>query len=266
MRYMLSFLSPRSISDQYYIHVSNVKCLYYPLASLPDYVLQSVDLVALTILLFDHLLTFVDEVKYIWKHKMTFFSALFLANRYFAPIAMICYTVGMTLPYDLQDRIYPKFRPAVAFTIQSAPPIIIAEVLLVFRVYAVYQRNKVILVLLISSLVVQIGIGIYIVIADIDPSNVFNVQGLMIYIHSLVFDSLVAGFLTFGLYQRSKPLVPKMSLAALIIRDGLLYFFVVFGSNTALTIVGLLLHYKFKAVLSNNYYYDWAANTQLKRT
>ncbi|KAF9460077.1 hypothetical protein BDZ94DRAFT_1311847 [Collybia nuda] len=239
-------------------------------------VLNSINLVAMTILLFDHALTFGDEVKYMWKCKITLFSVLFLANRYFAPVAMVCYVVGVLLPYNIQQHIYPKFfgssfdgcnflsvftlfisQPELAFMILCAPTLAIAETILILRVYAVYQNNKIILSLLSSVFLVQLGLGGYIIrgafthgshLLDLmRQSDVFDTIKLMLFLPPLVFDSLVAGFLTFGLYRRSKASISEMSLTNLIIRDGSLYFFVVFGSNLVWTIIGLIVHLKFKS-------------------
>ncbi|KAF9460078.1 hypothetical protein BDZ94DRAFT_1238767 [Collybia nuda] len=141
---------------------------HYPLPIILSQVLNSLNIVALTILLFDHTLTFGEEVEFIWKRKTTPFSVLFLTNRYFAPISMFCYVVGTILPYSIQERIYPKvqFQPGLVFGVLAGPTIVIAEAILVLRVYAVYQRNKFILAFLASIWMVHIGLGLYVVISN----------------------------------------------------------------------------------------------------
>lgn len=55
---------------------------------------------------------------------------------------------------------------------------------------------------------------------------------------AVVFDAIMGGLLTWGLYRRTASYKTKMPLATLIIQDGLLYFAVVFTSN----ILWLLVH------------------------
>jgi hypothetical protein len=55
-----------------------------------------------------------------------------------------------------------------------------------------------------------------------------------------VFDIIAGGLLTFGLYQSSGMYRSKMPLVELIIRDGLLYFAVVFVTNVAWLTVHVL--------------------------
>lgn len=57
---------------------------------------------------------------------------------------------------------------------------------------------------------------------------------------AVVFDTIVAAFLTFGLYWKSSHR-PSISLISLIIRDGILYFVIIFLSNVAWVVVHLIL-------------------------
>ncbi|KAF9460086.1 hypothetical protein BDZ94DRAFT_1378540 [Collybia nuda] len=135
---------------------------------------------------------------------------------------MVCYVVGAFLPYNIQEHTHPKFQSGLIFALQTSPTIAIAEAMLILRVYTVFQRNKLILAFLTIIWIVQVS--------------------LMIYFLIMIFDSVVASFLTF----------------------------VVFGTNVVWTIAGFIIHYKFKKVkLSRNrtnadnvfiYYYDddWA--------
>jgi hypothetical protein len=61
--------------------------------------------------------------------------------------------------------------------------------------------------------------------------------GFFVITPALVFDTLVGGFLTFGLYRSSGLYRTKMPLVRLIVRDGILYFAVVFISNIAWILV-----------------------------
>lgn len=62
----------------------------------------------------------------------------------------------------------------------------------------------------------------------------------MFIVPAVVLDTLVACFLTIGLYKNSKLFISKMPLVNLIIRDGVLYFCVVFASNVAWILTAVL--------------------------
>jgi hypothetical protein len=62
----------------------------------------------------------------------------------------------------------------------------------------------------------------------------------MFIVPAVVLDTLVACFLTVGLYKNSKLFISKMPLVNLIIRDGVLYFCVVFASNVAWILTAIL--------------------------
>ncbi|KAF9460069.1 hypothetical protein BDZ94DRAFT_1238758 [Collybia nuda] len=139
-------------------------------------VLNSLNLVAMTILLFDHTLTFRDEVNYFWKRKMSFFSVLFLANRYYADITMehIQSKVSKShCRYTLPKGIFifscyqqsPKFVPfgsqtGVLFDLHAAT-IFVAEIILILRVYSIYERNKIVLACLTFILTTHIALELF---------------------------------------------------------------------------------------------------------
>jgi hypothetical protein len=70
--------------------------------------------------------------------------------------------------------------------------------------------------------------------------GISTLTGSLVIIPALVFDALVGGFLIFGLYQSSRLYGTKMPLVKLIVRDGILYFAVVFITNIAWVVVYVL--------------------------
>lgn len=67
-----------------------------------------------------------------------------------------------------------------------------------------------------------------------------QVSGILYILPAIIFDAIVGAFLTFGLYRRSRLYRTIMPLVRLIIRDGLLYFFVVFVTNIGWIVVHAL--------------------------
>ncbi|KAF9460080.1 hypothetical protein BDZ94DRAFT_1266822 [Collybia nuda] len=213
-------------------------------------VVNILSVIALTTLLFDHLLTFSDEVEFIWNRKITLFNVIFLFNRYLASVTMTCYVAGELIPYDIQERLYPKFQPAIISVAQTTITIAIAEAILILRVYTVYQKNNVVLALLSLIWIAHIGVACSVISAHVirvqdlvTMSYATNLRlGISYFVPAMLFDAVVAGFLTIGLYRRFKSFASEMSLVNLIIRDGLLYFLGVFGFNIVWMIAGFLLY------------------------
>ncbi|KAF8575887.1 hypothetical protein K439DRAFT_710968 [Ramaria rubella] len=49
---------------------------------------------AFTILLYDHMLSFSDELESIWKKSRAMITFVFLVNRYYTPAAMVAIMIG----------------------------------------------------------------------------------------------------------------------------------------------------------------------------
>jgi len=111
---------------------------------------------AFAVLIYDHILTFSDEVERIWKQKMTGASILFLINRYITPIQFIIIIDAF------QDPIWtrPTCNRFVIFEGASTVALIsVCELILILRVYALYGRSTPIAVFLLILLAVQISLS-----------------------------------------------------------------------------------------------------------
>lgn len=75
---------------------------------------------------------------------------------------------------------------------------------------------------------------------------------LLFILPAIIFDAIVGLLLTLGLYQNFGPHRYKMPLVNLIIRDGILYFAVVFVSNVAWIIIHTLLADKPVSMLTSS--------------
>ncbi|KAF9468279.1 hypothetical protein BDZ94DRAFT_1246411 [Collybia nuda] len=208
--------------------------------------LFSIILLSFTVLLYDHLLTFANEIEYIWKRRWTPFSVLFMLNRYFAVFTMIAYLCAIS---DFNKRM---LQPSLVLVVLSSVTMLVAEAMLSLRVYAVYNNNKLILGLTLS---IWIGHLVTICIAIIGKEGILNPTSLgwntvldistnvrlLFVLPAVVFDAIVGILLTLGLYRSSGPYRVKMPLVRLIIRDGILYFAVVFASNVAWILINVHL-------------------------
>ncbi|KAF9467180.1 hypothetical protein BDZ94DRAFT_1249772 [Collybia nuda] len=134
----------------------------------------------------------------------------------------------------------------------SAVTVLISEMILILRTYAVYDCSKSVLgavslvwiLHLVSISCVMGGAGNFhkpalslitlpesSFIRKLASLNLSKTTGLFYIAPAIVFDTTVGGLLTLGLYRKSRPFGNMMPLVRLIIKDGLLYFTVVFLTN-----------------------------------
>ncbi|KAH8828603.1 hypothetical protein DL96DRAFT_1595160 [Flagelloscypha sp. PMI_526] len=104
-------------------------------------------LVPIVILFYDHLITFDNEYRWIWKKPKTFSSYAFLINRYVALLGNITVLYGeFSHPWEPTVRSCKRFqlwREVIMFFSQVA-----CVVLLTLRVWALWERSKRVLYLM----------------------------------------------------------------------------------------------------------------------
>ncbi|THH20022.1 hypothetical protein EW146_g1256 [Bondarzewia mesenterica] len=80
---------------------------------------------ALSMLLYDHLCTFSEEIRCVWKKKKTFILYIFIFIRYYAPLAMTVVAYGYFSTAMTRDKyIQPSFSASVYSRPTSIPPIL----------------------------------------------------------------------------------------------------------------------------------------------
>ncbi|KAF9233262.1 hypothetical protein BU15DRAFT_80281 [Melanogaster broomeanus] len=99
---------------------------------------QYVSAVGLVILLWDHLLTFHDEVQLIWQARLSVPKVLFLINRYVVPIVMIVQTQVGSAAQNSQPRCKAWF-PIATFVGMSS--IAISNFLVLLRLWVLWDRS-----------------------------------------------------------------------------------------------------------------------------
>ncbi|KAJ3992030.1 hypothetical protein F5050DRAFT_1905564 [Lentinula boryana] len=178
-------------------------------------------------LYYDHLLTFDDEVRFIWSRPNHFSSRLFFLNRYFSFVGNIVILLSM-------------------FFAPSSPSVIVA-ILLTMRIYALYGRDKRVAVTL--SGIIVFGVGATVISLAFSESSIatslfpigchdaldLKNAALVSVGWELVFiyDTLLFSLTFFKAYQaRFQPRVrelEKVSVFTIIVRDGKFHYL---GNNT----------------------------------
>ncbi|KAK0200671.1 hypothetical protein DFS33DRAFT_1354063 [Desarmillaria ectypa] len=208
---------------------------------------DSLALASVSLLLFEYLITFADEIDFVWRKPKSIVSMLYILNRYFGPAAIMVCMIAL-FDRSISEESCRRFAPFEGiFTL-------VAEAMLIIRVYALHDQNKTILALHMSLWIVQTCLMAFTLAHSgpvLIPSSSItfgcvlvadpSIGSLLIMwtIPSLVFDSSTFLLLVAGVWRRSRR--HSLSILKVIVRDGVLYFVAVVASNTLWTVTGLVL-------------------------
>ncbi|KAL4253687.1 hypothetical protein ABKN59_003728 [Abortiporus biennis] len=205
-------------------------------------------LASCVMLFYDIVLTFGDEVERIWKQRFTGATILWFLNRYLSPLGYIVIIVSFhsRWPVSVCNRyvLYPEIlKIFTAFTI---------GVIFILRLYAIYSRNRIILITFTILLFAELAVKIYAftdgVRLDLPPEfdgciltgrDADGKRIVYTWVAELIFDTSVffaTLYRTVSLY-RSSELGPSSNLIRVIMRDGVVYFGVIFVSNLVTVLI-----------------------------
>jgi len=195
--------------------------------------------------IYDHMLTFDEEVEKIWKQPFTFASLLFYINRYITHCQFIILQVEFhetTWTHSMCNR-YVRFGGAT-----TACLVVIADLILIMRVYALYFANKKVLAFLLTLLVFQvafIGVGLHfgmpVPLPDGWPGCVLTGSNQWItalWIAPLVTDGCIFALTLYKTITHTKQ-YGQLSTIQIIRRDGIMYFAIIFSLN----LMNVLIYY-----------------------
>ncbi|OJA16362.1 hypothetical protein AZE42_07975 [Rhizopogon vesiculosus] len=201
----------------------------------------------LTLISYEYLLLFEKEVKYVWKRKWSLMSCLYLVVRYLglflALLSGCCYALVVLLEWGYSVYFY------------------FAEVILIWRIYALYNRSKRLLYVLLGFFLpivaLSIGTDVYLysrrsafsVIEIVTPNATYCqasfIVGPMVMIYTSIpiicFDIflvvLVAIILVKHLKERRKIKMRPNTYVILIARYHIMYFILNLTNQIVLTIM-----------------------------
>ncbi|KAF8525006.1 hypothetical protein JB92DRAFT_3140430 [Gautieria morchelliformis] len=211
---------------------------------------------SLALLFYEHLLTLGDEVRYIWSNRISSASFLFFVTRYFVPICLLVITAAATTKWG--EAVCKTVGPLeLAFFIVVGTA---SSILLLLRVYALYNRSKWILCYLSSVILIQFAVSILfsafsdhglLPMPSIDlpvfqgclypPPVRLNNGALAPLILELMYDvSIVGLIIAKGWKDRSlNGLRDRGGILRMIVKDGIIYFIVIFSTMFIWLCVGL---------------------------
>jgi len=192
------------------------------------------------ILLYDYVLTFGEEVEFIWKQKISVGSILFLFNRYMPMIDLVIAMNSYTNRAIQQDKFcLPWVRIDVWITVLCVG---IIDVLLLLRTWALWGRSRTILiclsVLLVACILAASGTSLYYSLTVVEFPSLNNIRSCLYtipniniiygsYVSSILFDSTVMILTLIKAVPARQPngLTP---LITQLLKDGVQYFVIIF--------------------------------------
>ncbi|KAF8527264.1 hypothetical protein JB92DRAFT_951913 [Gautieria morchelliformis] len=202
-------------------------------------IVNSSTFASLAFLLYDHVLTFDAEVQLVWNYPGWIFGkVLFLFNRYLGPFTLIPNILVHMSP-SVSLKVCSGFRWVV--TTSEAITVFSVQLILMTRIYAVYERNRKLLVLFGMLFVAEIAGSIAVVDMGL-PRGIPRPSGIstgcyvaaqpplyfIAWIPEIIGESILCLLMLYKawtMYKNSQ----SSSLLGLIIRDSVLYFVTMFA-------------------------------------
>ncbi|KAF8547723.1 hypothetical protein OG21DRAFT_1526964 [Imleria badia] len=206
------------------------------------------DLIAFIILFYDYLLTFPAEVHHFWRRpRCNLALVLFFANRYFALCLHILNVIRIfiNVPPD-DDKLSSALQTAEQGGIMLVQ--LISSAIMAMRVYALYEKSRLILTTLFIIAVGVVVFGLWAVFLDPsgtggNTSTSYMNPGLALHIAiawagQLIFDAVIFLLTVWKSYCIGK--MGDRLLVDILLRDGSMYFAIISCVN-AVNIAMLLL-------------------------
>ncbi|KAF9221523.1 hypothetical protein BS17DRAFT_784901 [Gyrodon lividus] len=207
-----------------------------------------VALVGFTILLWDHVITFADEVELVWKRNKGLLVYLFLLNRYLTPLGFLVNLVAFTLPsWEIKVNTCQHFvRYEGAMTTIGTQ---VAGLMMFLRVRAIYNKNKAVVWSVMLLFLVWVGVNAWLLthgeavqhasgihscsmIFDVPLSKIASASAWLPLLYDTVIFTFILKKTTLALRKEQTGRIVRTLLA-----DGTLYYSSICAVNLVLTIM-----------------------------
>ncbi|KAH9925758.1 uncharacterized protein B0H18DRAFT_365979 [Fomitopsis serialis] len=197
---------------------------------------NAMTLAGFSILIYDHILTFGDEVNHIWNDRLGLVSIIFLLNRYIIPLVLavdVYETMGLTSNHRSAVMLCKVWTTVQSYvTIASFMSI---HAIVAWRLYALHGGQAwirrvlwIAAVVYVSSSTAIITVALVPIIADLQPFHHECVSSIPSYLWvawlpSVFFETLLFGLTVVAMLRQEKRR-SFSTLSLLLYRDGMLYF------------------------------------------
>ncbi|KAJ6484504.1 hypothetical protein C8R47DRAFT_556678 [Mycena vitilis] len=200
-------------------------------------------LISITFLYFDHLITFGDEIRFLWRKTKTASTYCFLLNRYLAFFGdiVVTYFVFTTVPESVCKSVN-FFRQLLLIFNQTT-----ICLLLTVRIYALYGRQKKVWAYMLGAGAFLMGVSLWAISGNggrpvpgvngchISNSRTIGIRLSVPWISLSIYDWMIFVALFYKSWQARSESVTRRSdtLLSVLIRDGAIYFIVMAVMNLA---------------------------------
>lgn len=200
-----------------------------------------------TVLVYDHFITFADEVRYIWYTSRGLFTYLFLTNRYLIPLGFIVNLYAYLADWNPETCArYVRYEGAM-----TVIGINIVGLMMFLRVRALYSKNKIVVFSVASLLALEFGVNAWLLthgtpVTHIGPrypcTMVFDAGLTKVAAASawlpLLYDTVVMTLTAFKVYKtRSVSGYFNSPILQTILAEGMVYYSVIFSIALTLAIM-----------------------------
>jgi hypothetical protein len=203
--------------------------------------------VSFTVLIWDHIITFDDEVEFVWKGSKGPLVYLFFLNRYLIPVGFIVNLVA----YSLQS--WPIETCSHYVRYEGSMTVIGIEVvglMMLLRVYALYKRqSRVVIGIVAFILLVETGMNIWLLMHSMAVQHPSGMRSCSMIFDPNISDAASASawlpllydtIVLFLILYRTVPSIRHQQaghVVQTIFEDGLLYYSVICSVTLVLTIM-----------------------------
>lgn len=200
-----------------------------------------------TVLVYDHVITFADEVRYIWHTSRGPFTYLFLTNRYLIPLGFIINLYAYLSDWNPDTcRRYVRYEGAM-----TVIGINIVGLMMLLRVRALYAKRKVVICAVAGLLALEFGVNAWLLtrgvpVGHIGPrypcTMVFEAGLTKVAAASawlpLLYDTVVMSLTAYKVYKtRTLSGVFNSPILQTILAEGMIYYSVIFSITLTLAIM-----------------------------
>ncbi|KAI0720555.1 hypothetical protein C8T65DRAFT_293211 [Cerioporus squamosus] len=245
-----------------------------------------VGVASFTILVWDHLLTLEDEIKYVWRKRKGPLIWLFLLNRYLTPLGFIVNLFGesdVLLPTDVEDaiklppvtqptsRIYLRNRCEHFVRYEGSMTVIginTAALMMLLRVYAMYNEQRAVVACVAAVFALELGtnawlltygvavrhsLGIHACTMIFDTSRINTAIAAASAWLPLLYDTIVLALTVRRTYTQIR--YPNVSRTMrILLKEGVFYYSVIFCITLVLTLMIVLAPAGLKNVMAQTEY------------
>jgi len=215
---------------------------------------------SLAFLVYDHVLTLDAEIEFVWRRAWSFGKVMFIFNRYFGLAVLAFNSIVHFYHSPTHSQFCEIFRAWTGIAVMLA--VMSAEVILMARIYAVYDRSKRVLIIMAVLFAVNIMSSAMIIFLSppggtrsppkalpgcfvVDQAASF----FICWIPAFTFETILFSMM---LYRGWGTLTGKLSspLMNVVIRDSIVYFIIIFAALFANCLTWALSPQTFNVELS----------------